>query len=179
MTPAFRLAATSDAARTVVTAANVLRIASSSIPSFPLQPPDLLGPDDDFLLGKLALQPLPQGLPVGTINFLRHDFDDGDAVFLRPAAPLPETSSGGPQETGRAAELFGQLVRKPSNQFGRSICTRCDGAALMKPCAPAPVRASCPAGSAFSRFRPARRSGSSKHSSWRRGFRRPSCKARR
>src|SRR5882757_9668839 len=156
----------------------------------PLQPPDFLGSDDDFLLGKLALQPLPQGLPVGTMNFLRHDFDNGDAVFLSPAAPLPETSSGGPQETGRAAELFGQLLKKPSNQslpigcpmpvsFGRSICTRCDGAALMKPCAPAPVRASCPAGSAFSRFRPARRSGSSKHSSWRRGFRRPSCKARR
>jgi hypothetical protein len=86
VTRAFKLTAKSDAARTIVTAANVLRIASSSIPSFPLQPPDLLGPDDDFLLGKLALQPLPQGVPVGTINFLCHDFDDGDAVFLRPAA---------------------------------------------------------------------------------------------
>ena len=51
-------------------------------------------------------------MPVGTINFLRHDFDNGDAVFLSPAAPLPETSSGGPQETGRAAELFGQLFEE-------------------------------------------------------------------
>jgi hypothetical protein len=78
-------------ARAVASAPNVL-----SIVSLPSQPRNFLGPDDDFILRKLALHPLSQEAPEGRVEAVHHDFDHGNAVFLRPTAALPEVLSRGP-----------------------------------------------------------------------------------
>ena len=65
-----------------------------------------------FILRKLALQPLANGLPEGWVKTVHHDFDYGNAIFLRPAAALPETLSGGPQKAGHAAKLVRQFFEK-------------------------------------------------------------------
>jgi hypothetical protein len=61
-------------------------------------------------MGQLPLQPLAQGPPEGWVEVLRHDFNDGDVVFLGRAAALPETLTGAPQKAGRAAKLIRQLL---------------------------------------------------------------------
>jgi hypothetical protein len=54
---------------------------------------DFLGSNDNLVLGQLALQPLAQGSPEGTVKTLGHDFDHRDTVFLRLCAIPPETLS--------------------------------------------------------------------------------------
>jgi hypothetical protein len=94
--------------------------------------------DDDLLLGKLELQPLSQGLPVGVVKALHHDFDHGYVVFLGRAAAFPETLSRAPHELVAPPNLSVRFLKNPSNHsllmgrplpvfFGRRICTRCEG----------------------------------------------------
>ena len=47
-----------------------------------------------------------------SVDFFRHDFDNGNAVSLSPSAALPKTRSRRSQEASRAAELVCQLFEE-------------------------------------------------------------------
>ena len=46
-----------------------------------------------IILRKSPLEPFAQRLPEGELKMFRHDFNRGDAVFLRRFAALPEAQT--------------------------------------------------------------------------------------
>ena len=68
--------------------------------------------DNDLVLHQLALKTLAQRTPIGSVELVRHDLDQRDAVPLLLAAVLPEVFTGRPEKARNAAEPVRQLFEK-------------------------------------------------------------------